>query len=418
MPLNVYIIAGEPSGDRLGGALMRALSEREEVLFHGVGGQDMTVAGLRPVFEMSDLTVMGLSEVLPRLPLILRRMRETADDIDRVQPDVLITIDAPDFCLRVAARARKARPDLKAIHYVAPSVWAWRPGRAAKMARHVDHVLALLPFEPPFMQAAGMSCDFVGHPVAGAPQPSVADTSTYRADLGLTPDRKALLLAPGSRRGEVRRLREDFVQTVARLRQTMPDLTVLCPIAETVRGDVQDMLSEIGEPCIAIHNGSASPGETFDKKTRAFAAADAALCASGTITLELAAAGTPMVAAYRTTWLTSQIVRRLIRVNTANLINLISGEAVVPEFLQEFSTPVALEQAILPLLLDPQAADAQRQAFDGVMKTMGRGGPRPEDRAAGSVLSVLNGDTVRPDAAAQAAAALIPGPGKRHSGRR
>ncbi|MEM9060151.1 MAG: lipid-A-disaccharide synthase [Pseudomonadota bacterium] len=416
--MNAYIIAGEPSGDRLGGALMRSLSQRADVRFQGVGGEEMIAAGLESLFGMSDLTVMGLGEVLPRLPLILRRMRETVADIEQARPDVLITIDAPDFSLRVAARARKARPDLKVIHYVAPSVWAWRPGRAAKMARHVDHVLALLPFEPPYMRAAGMSCDFVGHPVAGAPQPSAEEISAFRAEYGITPEQKVLLLAPGSRRGEVRRLRDDFVQAVARLRQTIPDLAVLCPVAETVRAEVAEMLAEIGERCFPVHGAAAASQGAFDSKTLAFASADAALCASGTITLELAATDTPMAAAYRTTWLTSQIVRRVIRVNTANLVNLISGKSVVPEFLQEFSTPAALEQAVLPLLLDPDAAGLQRSAFDHVMDAMGRGGPPPADRAADSVLSVLSGAITKPDAQERATAALTPGPGERHHGRR
>ena len=171
MPRTVYIIAGEPSGDRLGGALMTALQNLEEVSFHGVGGQDMKAAGLAPLFPMSELTVMGISEILPRLPHLMRRISETAADVIARRPDVLITIDSPDFTLRVARKVKAALPDLKIIHYVAPSVWAWRPGRAIRMARHVDHVLCLLPFEPPYMEAAGMTAAFVGHPVAGRSQP-------------------------------------------------------------------------------------------------------------------------------------------------------------------------------------------------------------------------------------------------------
>lgn len=404
--LNTYIIAGEPSGDRLGGALITALNERADLSVHGVGGQDMQAAGLKSLFDMADLTVMGLSEVLPRLPLILRRIRQTADDIIARRPDVLITIDSPDFTLRVAARVRRSVPDLKVVHYVAPSVWAWRPGRAAKMARHVDHVLALLPFEPPYMEAAGMTCDCVGHPVAGRPVVSPGEVAAFREEQGL--QGPLFLLAPGSRRGEVRRLSPDFRAALELIRGRIPDLQVLCPVAETVQEQVRAALGDV--PGIRF----LSPDTDDATKRRAFAAADAALCASGTITLELAAAGTPMVAAYRTTWLTAQIVRRVVQVNSANLVNLISERIVVPEFLQEFCTPEALADAVTRLLTDPSAAAAQTNAFDRVMHAMGRGGPAPEARAADAVLGFLRGEKRIGDLGALTG---LPGPAGRHQGR-
>lgn len=405
-----YIIAGEPSGDRLGGALMRALATEGPVHFEGVGGRDMTAAGLASRFDMGELTVMGISEVLPRLPQLLRRIRETAEDVIARRPAALITIDSPDFTLRVAAKVRRALPDLKIIHYVAPSVWAWRPGRAAKMARHVDHVLALLPFEPPYMHAAGMTCDFVGHPVAGLIQPEAADVQAFRAGLGLADGDRLLLLAPGSRRGEVRRLAGPFIETVQRLRRDLPGLAVVCPVAETVDAEVRLALSTLQDP---VHIIPAWEGEA--RKRLAFAASDAALCASGTITLELAAAGTPMVAAYRTTWLTAQIVRRLVKVNTANLVNLISGQDVVPEFLQEHCTAEALHGALLPRLTRPGVAAAEVAAFGEVMAAMGRGGPLPEVRAAASVLGFLRGEAHLPEE--KGPGALPPGPLDRHIGK-
>ncbi|MEM6579142.1 MAG: lipid-A-disaccharide synthase [Pseudomonadota bacterium] len=406
----IYIIAGEPSGDRLGGALMESLAESREPAFAGVGGQSMTRAGLTPLFDMAELTVMGLSEVLPKLPNLIRRIRQTADDVIAHRPDVLITIDSPDFSLRVAARARRALPDLKIVHYVAPSVWAWRPGRAAKMARHVNHVLALLPFEPPYMHAAGMTCDFVGHPVAARSRPPADAIAAFRADLKLAPQQKLLLVGPGSRRGEVSRLMPDFRMAVERIRRHLPDLAIICPVAETVRDDVEAAFKGVAGP-LHLLDGA----ELGARKELAFAAADAALCASGTITLELAAMGTPMVAAYKTTWLTAQIVRRVIKINSANLINLISGDLIVPEHLQEYCTPEALEQSLLPLLTDPAAASHQTEGYDGVMRTLGRGGPPPEARAAHSVLAFLKGDARIPDAAT--AHAMLPGPAGRHQGR-
>ena len=354
---------------------------------------------------------MGLTEVLPRLPGLLRRIRETAEDVVAWAPDVLITIDSPDFSLRVAKRARKANPALKVVHYVAPSVWAWRPGRAAKMARHVDHVLALLPFEPPYMHAAGMTCDFVGHPVAARPAPTPDQTAEFRIRHGLAPDQKALLLAPGSRRGEVRRLLPDFLTVLSRLRASVPDLAVIVPVAETVEDAVREMLVDVPGPTIVL---PASAGEA--EKRLAFAAADTALCASGTIVLELAAAGTPMVAAYRTTWLTAQIVRRVIKVNTSNLVNLISGTLTVPEFLQEFATIDALSDAVLGLLTNPEKRANQIAVFDDVIGQMGRVGAPPAERAAQSVAQCLAGEAVLPDVPG----ALLnsgPGPQDRHTGR-
>jgi len=408
----LYMIAGEPSGDRLGGALLSALRDRTALTVHGVGGRDMAAAGLTSLFDMADLTVMGLSEVLPRLPTILKRIRQTADDVIARRPDALITVDSPDFTLRVAKRARATLPGLKVIHYVAPSVWAWRPGRAAKMARHVDHVLALLPFEPPFMEAAGMSCDFVGHPVAGRAPPGPEAAAAFRAARGIAPGQKALLMAPGSRKGEVRRLMADFLAAVAALRRDLPDLAVIVPLAETVEAEVRAALATLAAPVHPV-----APDAAPAEKAAAMAAADAALCASGTITLEMAAAGTPMVAAYKASWLTAAIVRRVALVNSANLINLISGQVAVPELLQEFCTPAALMDALWPLLTDPAAAKAQRATFAEVMAILGRGGPAPEMRAAESVLAVLAGARPRP-VPGPMPTDIRPGPAIPHAGRR
>ncbi|MEM7422271.1 MAG: lipid-A-disaccharide synthase [Pseudomonadota bacterium] len=410
---DIYMVAGEPSGDRLGGSLIAALTaKRGGLAFHGVGGLDMEAAGLRSIFPMSDLTVMGLSEVVPRLPLILQRIRETAADIVDRRPDALVTIDAPDFCMRVAAKVRREIPDLPIIHYVAPSVWAWRSGRAKRMARHVDHVLALLPFEPPYMHAAGMSCDFVGHPVAARSRPDRNAVTEFRLARGIDSMTPLLLIAPGSRRAEVRRLTGDFAAAIDLLKSHETGLEVVCPVAETVEEGVIDWLSSLPVPVHAIR---ASDGAVM--KTVAFAAADVALCASGTVTLELAAVGTPMVAAYRTTWMTAQIVRRVVKVNSANLINLISGSDAVPELLQEFCTPETLCDAVLHLL-EPSAAQAQREVLDSVLVAMGRGGAPPEDRAAESVLAFLDGHRARPLLPIRSSDTDVPGPTGRHLGKR
>ncbi|MEL6337252.1 MAG: lipid-A-disaccharide synthase [Pseudomonadota bacterium] len=380
----VFLVAGEPSGDRLGGALMRALrAEAPEVTFGGIGGLTMTAEGLEPPFDIAELAVMGYAEILPRLFGLMRRLREVTEAAVAFRPDVLITIDSPGFSLRVAKRVRAAAPTVRTVHYVAPSVWAWRPGRAAEMARYIDHVLALLPFEPPYMEAAGMTCDFVGHPVAERPPPTGEAIAAFRQDHGIG-DRPLLLIAPGSRQGEVKRHSAIFAETFARLKADRPRLTAVVPVAETVAKQVADAF-----PGALL----LEPGVGEAERMAAAAAADAALVKSGTITLEMAAAGTPQVAAYRTAWLSAFIARRLLKIDTANLVNLAvgwdSGARPVPEFYQEDCTPEALTAALAPLVDGAPARAAQVAAAQEALQRLGRGAEPPSRRAARSVLAHL-----------------------------
>ncbi|MEM9099597.1 MAG: lipid-A-disaccharide synthase, partial [Pseudomonadota bacterium] len=326
----------------------------------------------------------GLVEVLPRLPSLLRRMSQVTEDVLDKRPDALVTIDSPSFSLRVAERVRKGEPEIRTIHYVAPSVWAWRPGRAKQMAAYIDHVLALLPFEPPYMEAAGMTCDFVGHPVAARPSPSAQAIDRQRREWTEGADLACLLLAPGSRKGEVRRLMPLYRDILQRLQDEAVDCLPIIPAAETVRAEVQAAAKLLpSQPAFIF------PEAGEDAKQLAFAAADAALVASGTITLEMAAARTPMVAVYRTNWLTAQIVRRIVKVDTANLINLVAEGHPVPEFLQEFATIDAVSSALIPLLQDSDAGAIQCAAFERVMEELGGGEGGPAGRAARSVLAQL-----------------------------
>ncbi|MHA1527858.1 MAG: lipid-A-disaccharide synthase [Alphaproteobacteria bacterium] len=383
--MSLYLIAGEPSGDRLGAGLMQALrAEVRQVRFAGVGGRMMAGEGLESLFDIIDLNVMGIAEVAPRLRGLMRRIRETSGDVVRVAPDALITIDSPSFGLRVAERVRARAPGIRTIHYVAPSVWAWRPGRARHMARFVDHVLALLPFEPPYMTAAGMSCDFVGHPVVGQAVPPAPEVAAFRVRAGVGEGQQLLLLAPGSRQDEVRRMMPVFAAALARVAAQRPDLRVAVPVAETVAAEVAEAAAGLEpRPVLVLpEHGEAA-------KRAAFAAADLALVTSGTVTLEMAAAETPMVSAYRTSWLTAAIVRRLIRIDTANLVNLVGGAGAAPEFLQEHCTPARIAPALLTLIEEPQARAAQLAAFGRVMVALGQGGEPPSVRAARSVLGAL-----------------------------
>lgn len=381
-----FLVAGEPSGDLLGAALMRGLREASAgpVAFLGVGGPAMAAEGFESLFPQDDLAVMGLVEVLPRLRTILRRMDETARACVAAAPDALITIDSPSFGLRVMRRVRRQAPGIRTIHYVAPSVWAWRPGRARRMAGLVDHVLALLPFEPPYFTAHGIGCTFVGHPVATAPQASPAAAAALRARFGIAPGAPVLLALPGSRLGEVQRHLAPFGAVVGQLARLLPGLAVIVP---TVPGVAAAVRAGVAAWPVAPHvlDGDGSAAE----KQAAFAAADAALAASGTVTLELAAAGVPMVAVYRTHWLTAQIVRRIVKVDTANLVNLVTGARAVPEFLQEHFTPDSATAALLPLFGDTPERTRQRAAFDAALAVLGRGGQPPGLRAAHAVLSAL-----------------------------
>jgi len=392
-PLRLFLIAGEPSGDGLGSALMAGLRSEagRPVAFDGIGGPGMAAQGLDSLFPMEELSVMGLAEVLPRYPALRRRMIETAQAVVAARPDALVTIDSPDFCLRVAARARAALPDLKVIHYVAPSVWAWRPGRAAKMARVVDHVLALLPFEPPLMHAAGMGCDFVGHPIAATPPPDPAAAAAFRAEHGIAADAPVLLALPGSRRGEVTRLLPDFAQVLAGLAVAVSGLRVIVPTVAGVEGLVRTAAA--GWPGAPVVVGAeARPQE----RRAAFAAGDVALAASGTVSLDLAAAGVPMAIAYRMNPLTEAVLRRMVRVDTVTLVNLVSETRAVPEFIGRDCRPPAIVATLAGLLRPGPARDAQLAAMRLTMERLGRGGPDPGLRAARAVLGALAGGAPAP----------------------
>ncbi|MDU8929765.1 lipid-A-disaccharide synthase [Alisedimentitalea sp. MJ-SS2] len=383
--MKVYLIAGELSGDKLGGALMAGLKElAPDVEFKGVGGPRMAAEGLESLFSMDELSVMGLAEVLPRLRHLFRRRDQVVADVLEWQPDVMVTIDSPDFCLRVAKKVKPVS-GIRTVHYVAPSVWAWRAGRAAKMARHIDQVLALLPFEPPYMQAAGMECDFVGHPVVSEPVASEAEATAFRDAHGI--DGEMLLILPGSRRGEVSRLAGRFGQTLEKVVAARPGLRAVIPAAPPVAAMLQDILAEWpGNPVLLDPRGQDEAGFA-DVKRAAFRAADTALAASGTVSLELAAAGTPMVIGYDMGWLSRQIIPRMLKVDTVTLVSLVSETRLVPEFIGKACQPAPMAEALLKVL---DAPEAQREALELTMERLGRGSEPPGLRAARAVLGGLS----------------------------
>jgi lipid-A-disaccharide synthase len=377
----IFLIATEESGDRLGANLMKVLRQRlgGAVQFEGVGGQSMAREGLASLFPIEELSIIGLAAVAKQLPKILRLIRETSRAVTQTSPDILVIIDSPDFTHRVARRVRARDPSIPIVDYVSPSVWAWRPGRARAMCRYVDHVLALLPFEPEeYRRLRGPPCSYVGHPLieqTGMLRPN-ADEQKRRTEAP-----PVLLVLPGSRRSEIRHHMAAFGETLDRLRDEGGAFELILPTMPHLQDAVREGLKSWKvAPRVVI-------GE--QEKRAAFRIARAALAKSGTVTLELALAGVPMVTAYRTGAVEAWIVIRAINVKSVILANLVVGENVVPEFLQQDCTPEKLTPALRDVLDDSPLRRRQVEAFAGLDNIMSTGNQPPGVRAAVVVLATL-----------------------------
>jgi len=377
----IFLIATEESGDRLGANLMKVLRQRlgGAVRFEGVGGQAMARQGLTSLFPIERLSIMGLAAVVTQLPMILRLIRETAAAVTQASPDILVIIDSPDFTHRVARRVRSRDPSIPIVDYVSPSVWAWRPGRARAMLGYVDHVLALLPFEPEtYGRLRGPPCSYVGHPLieqVGSLRPT-ADEQKRRDQ-----QPPVLLVLPGSRRSEIRHHMAVFGETLGRLAADGVPFELILPTMPHLQQVVAEgVKSWKVAPRIVV-------GE--QEKRAAFRIAHAALAKSGTVTLELAIAGVPMVTAYRVGALEAWIMRKLIQLNSVILANLVVGENVVPEFIQQDCTPEKLLPALREILDDSPLRRRQLEAFARIDAIMSTGNQPPSARAADIVLATL-----------------------------
>ena len=375
------MVAGEASGDALGARLITALKQRHigPLAFSGVGGAQMAAVGMDSLYPISDLSVMGLAEVLPRLRLLLQRLAETSDHVRAVQPAALITIDAPGFSLRLAKRL--AGEGIPLIHYVAPQVWAWRPSRARHWAARIDHLLALLPFEPEFFREFDVHCEFVGHPVIEGLEEMPGNGAAFRRVYGVNAGVPLLALLPGSRVGEASSLLPIFAQAAAKLHKERPELHVVMPTVEQVVSTVTDAVKTWPMPVHVVQGPSL--------RADAFAAADAALAASGTVSLELALRGVPSVVAYRANPITAALVRRMLLLPYVALPNILVGELVMPEFLQENCQPARIADALSELLDNTDRRSEQRQKFSNISEMLGRGGVAPSLRAAEAILRLL-----------------------------
>jgi lipid-A-disaccharide synthase len=375
----IYLVAGEASGDLLGGRLMAALRRRAPDLdFAGIGGERMAAEGLHSLFPMRELSLMGLLEVLPSLRRLARRLTETEADVLARRPAVVVTIDAPGFTLRLAGRLR--RHGITVVHYVAPQVWAWRPGRVKRIATEVDAILTLLPFEAPFFAQAGMRVQFVGHPVleSGADR---GDAARFRARHGIAPEERVVLVMPGSRRGEVRRLGRVFGAALQRLAATEPGIRPVVALAGPVEARVRAATAHWSVPPILVQGP--------EEKADAYAAAAAGLIKSGTSSLEVALAGVPHIVGYKVNEVTARIAWLLLKVRYASLVNLLLDRMLVPEYIQLRCAPGPLAAGLARLLRDPSAAAAQRAGFAEALALLRPPQGLPSEAAAAAVLAAI-----------------------------
>jgi lipid-A-disaccharide synthase len=380
-PLKIFLVAVEESGDQLGAALMRALRQRlaNGVQFSGVGGRRMAIEGLASLHSTDDFSIMGVTAIPRRLPAILRHLRETLRAVRAQRPHALVVIDSPGYSLWVAHYVRRADPSIKIIDYVSPSVWAWRPSRARSMRRYVDHVLALLPFEPEVhRRLGGPPCSYVGHPIIEQVAQFRPNAEEVRRRLAAPP---IIVVLPGSRSGEVQRLAAIFGETLGRVRDRVGPIDVVVPVAP-------HLLDRVTAATVSWPVQPRIVTEQADKQA-AFRIARAALAKSGTVTLELALAGVPMIAAYKVSAIDAWVMRRVLTIPSVVLTNLVIGENVVPELLQEECTPERLAAALVPIIEDTPERRRQVEAFarlDGIMQI---GANAPALRAADIVLAEL-----------------------------
>ncbi len=382
--LKIFLVAGEHSGDQLGASLMRGLkTQHPNIEFYGIGGPAMQEQGLSSLFPMDDLAVMGLSEILPRLPLLIKRINQTVSSAEHIKPDCVVTIDAPDFCFRVAKKLKKRASvrSIPIVHYVAPSVWAWRPGRARKVAQFLDHLLALLPFEPPYFEKEGLKCSFIGHPILES-NLDQGDAQAFKTRYTISDDKRLLCLLPGSRRSEIERLLPVFCDTFELLKKRIPTLHLIIPTVSTTHATVERMLNSRTISATIIQNK--------DEKADALKACEVALAASGTVSLELAFAKVPAVIAYRVSGLTALIAKFVLKNKYFSLINLILNRLVTPENIQENCRPEVLARDVEQLFIDSGARQQQLSSYEEALIKLGKGNVNPSKDGARRVLETIH----------------------------
>ena len=380
--LKIYLIAGEPSGDLLGSRLMRALRKKTDnnVEFFGLGGDTMEQEGLTPLFDISELAVMGLVEVIPSIPRVLKRIKETVNDIKKCQPDIVITIDSWSFCSRIHKALRKQKLGIKQLHYVAPQVWAWKKRRAKTMYKYIDLLLTLLPNEPKYFTPHNLETIFVGHPVIES-DALKAKGEDFRKKFQLSDDKQIISILPGSRHTEVCKLFDDFMASAEKLYKQNNNYVFALPTVKTVASRVKEMVKKYDLPIIVLENEA-------DRYT-AFQASVAAIAASGTVALELAMCKIPHIISYKVSPLTYFLAKHLVKIKYVNLTNIMLNRAVVPELLQEKCTPQHIVVNINELLKRKALFEKQMKGFEDVKKYLSKGEQTPSENASDEILKLI-----------------------------
>ncbi|MBR3676297.1 MAG: lipid-A-disaccharide synthase [Alphaproteobacteria bacterium] len=380
--MKYYLIAGEPSGDSLGARLMEAIRRQDkDAVFVGIGGEGMQNQGLHSLFNISELAVMGIAEVIPSIPRILNRINQTVEEIKRQQPDVLITIDSWSFCARIHKKVRALNLNVPQVHYVAPQVWAWKKKRARTMYKYIDLLLTLFPHEPKYFTPYNLDTIFVGHPVIESTMKKTPESENFRQRYQIPQNNKIMLILPGSRHNEIKHLLPDFLETVKKMRAKHFDFSYVLPTVSTVAEHVKQIVAASGLPIIVI--------ETEAERRAAFQNADIAVAASGTVALELAILDIPHVIAYKVPKLTEWIARRCLHIQFVNLTNILLGYEVVPELLQTACNPDNILQYLEQFLDKNILYRRQMENFAKLRQLLGLGEQTPSDNAAAAIIKIL-----------------------------
>ena len=390
-PKKIFLIAGEPSGDHLGANLMEGLSRiYPEVEYFGVGGPAMTGNGLVSIFPYEELSVMGIVEVLSNLPDLLRRKNQLIENILENQYDAVVTIDSPDLTLRVAKGIKKGGFNNPVIHYVAPTVWAWRKGRVKKIRASVDHLLTLFPFENEVLEQAGISCSFVGHPIASIKPPDTKEIFQVSNHLGLVEEKPTLLILPGSRQSEINKMGPVFAKASQLFKKAFPNYQLVVVPSPGFGDLLKDVNTfEWPEDTKFFEVSGLDTKQHERLKLSLFSLADLAMASSGTVSLELAATSTPMVIGYDLNWISRQIIGSMLLVDTVTLVNLITSTQAVPELLGKNLTPENMFGALKEIASDSSERKAQLDIFEEAMISLGRNNPNQKDLPAEAVADFI-----------------------------
>ncbi len=382
--MKIFIIAGEDSGDKLGSAIMDSLiaATDDSLNFVGIGGIGMTSRGLRSLFPMSELSVMGFIEIASQYTKLKKRINETVFSILHEKPDILLTIDAPEFCFRVAKKIKLINKDIPIAHYVAPTVWAWRPGRAKNISNFIDHILALFPFEPPYFRDVEINCDFVGHPIVSENIADADSITEFKKEFSIT-DEPIILCLPGSRKAEIDRLMPVFGKTLDRFSNILPDARFILPSTPDVYEYSKIYLEHMPKDLVFLTPEKFGLEKYLQFKKASFKISCLALAASGTVSLELAANKTPMVIGYDMNFFSRNVVGLMLKTDTVNLVNLITGNRSIPECI---GSNFNCDNLFLEMVRVYSNSQSQIKDFKTTMDLLGINNLSPNIRAANSLL--------------------------------